>query len=153
MHLEQCYHEKKLKEEVKMINKLITISEFHFFSKKRERTESLPSSRHVGHYKWAAADSDLYLIHTTMINIGLINGLGQNRWKRCVYIMIEKVKGVSRINKLRIIQLFEIDLNFCLEVIFGDQLIYFAMKQRWLNSSQYGSKKYTYVIHLSLTKS
>ena len=58
---------------------------------------------------------------------------------KCVDIMIEKIKGVNKIQRLR--KLFEDDFNFYLKTIFGDRLMRFAMKHFSMNSNQYGSKR------------
>ena len=82
-----------MKQEVDNINKKITIMEFILLKKKkRESTELLPSGRHVGQHKVVAEDDDLAHLHTVMINIGLTNGVALPRWKKCVDIMIEKIK-------------------------------------------------------------
>ena len=106
-HLQRTYNEAKLKKEVQHINKPKTMAELiSFFKKKMESTEYSPSKRHIRHYKIAALGNDLSYLHTLIINIGLINGIALPQWKRCVDIMIEKVKGDSKIHRLRIIQLF-----------------------------------------------
>lgn len=53
--------------------------------------------------------------------------------------MLEKDKGSPNIHRLRIIQLFEADLNFLLALIFGQRLTKFTQEHCGLNKSQYGS--------------
>ena len=79
------------------------------------------------------------MLHLDMINIGLNCGVALNRWKRVLDIMLEKTPGDSRIHWLRIIQLFEADLNFLLALIFGHRLAMFANKHCNMNYSQFGS--------------
>ena len=98
-----------------------------FFTKKRKAQNLHQANNTLGTMK--------------MINIGLINGIDLPRWKRCVDIMIEKAKGVSKIHRLRIIQLFEADFSFCLKTIFGDRLMRFVLKYCSMNAIQYGSKR------------
>jgi len=50
--------------------------------------------------------------------------------------MIEKGKG-NFIEHLRIIQLFEADLNFVLHLIWGNRMIRNAQREQVLNDSQY----------------
>jgi hypothetical protein len=50
-------------------------------------------------------------VHAAMISIPLDEGFCPERWRQEIGIMLEKIPGVSRINKLRIIQLLEADLN------------------------------------------
>ena len=109
-------------------------------SKKRDSTESSPIGQHGGHYITAAGDTDLAMLHTMMINVSLMNGIALARWRKCVEKMIEKQKGKSKLHRLRIIQLYKADYNFCVKTIFGDWLMSFATKHCGLNKSQYGSK-------------
>ena len=54
--------------------------------------------------------------------------------------MIEKDKGSPKLHRLRVIQLLEADLNFCLGLVFRKRMMGFATKHCGLNESQYGSK-------------
>ena len=47
----------------------------------------------MGHYKAAAYSESLTLLHTQMLNIGLLSGVALNRWKRTTSLMLEKDKG------------------------------------------------------------
>ena len=53
--------------------------------------------------------------------------------------MLEKDKGILRIHRLRIIQLFEADYNFLLALVFGHRLTTFSRNHCSINASQYGS--------------
>ena len=55
--------------------------------------------------------------------------------------MLKKDKGSPKIDRLRIIQLFEADYNFFLSLVFGHRLMKFARQHCQLNNSQYGSMK------------
>ena len=55
--------------------------------------------------------------------------------------MLKKDKGSPKIDRLRIIQLFEADYNFVLSLILGHRLMNFARKHCQFNESQYGSLK------------
>ena len=64
-----------LAEETAKLNNDISPSEFkHYFRHKNESTESLPSGRHIGHYKAALHDNDIVDLHVAMLNIGLRTG-------------------------------------------------------------------------------
>jgi hypothetical protein len=54
--------------------------------------------------------------------------------------MLEKTKGCARINKLRVIQLLEADLNMALRIIFGRRLIQRAEDCGTIPMSQWGSR-------------
>ena len=53
--------------------------------------------------------------------------------------MLENDPGFPKLDRLRIIQLFEADYNFLLAILFGHRLMDFARRHCDLNESQYGS--------------
>ena len=141
-HLKKAFNEEKLREETKKINVPVTTAEFRFyFSKKKESTESSPSGRHIGHYKAILDNDDIVDLLVAMINIGIMTGHALNRWQHAVSVMLEKDKGRPKIDRLRIIQLFEADYNFFLSLVFGHRLMGFARRHCQFNESQYGSLK------------
>ena len=54
--------------------------------------------------------------------------------------MTEKNKGCAKIDKLRVIQLLEADLNMALQIIFGRRLMHRAEDHGTIPSSQWGSR-------------
>jgi hypothetical protein len=54
-----------------------------------------------------------------MMPIHLAEGFCPKRWRQAIDIMLENIPGVPRINKLRIIQLLEADLNQVLRSAFA----------------------------------
>ena len=74
-----------------------------------------------------------------ILNIAMRTGQALDRWKRTLSVMLEKDKGQSKINRLRIIQLFEAEYNFLLSLVFGRRIMTFARKYCNVNESQYGS--------------
>jgi hypothetical protein len=77
----------------------------------KETTSSSPSGRHIGHYKAVIKDPSLSALHAVMMSIPFQTGVFPERWKRVTDIMLEKSPGDSRCHRLRIIALFESDLN------------------------------------------
>jgi hypothetical protein len=55
-------------------------------------------------------------VHATMMEVSLDAVFCPERWKQAVDVMLEKVPGISRSDKLRIIQLLEADLNQVLRI-------------------------------------
>ena len=135
-----AYDAEALADEVAMINKDVSEEDFWFyFRRKDESTESSLSGRHIGHYKAILGHEDLVGLHVATMNIGLRTGQALERWKKTISVMLEKDKGQPKLHRLRIIQLFEVDLNFLLSLVFGHRLMKFARKHCRLNESQYGS--------------
>jgi hypothetical protein len=120
----------------------ITIDDFKtFFKHRKERTASSPSGRHMGIYKILAdrADyecHDIVHIIIMLINTSILTSRPLKQWKRSSQIMIEKGKG-QFIKNLRIIQLCEADLNFCLHIIWGNRLIRSTTKGSALDTAQF----------------
>ena len=54
--------------------------------------------------------------------------------------MLEKTKGCARVDKLRVIQLMEVDLNMALCIIFGRRLIHRAEDRGTIPLTQWGSR-------------
>jgi hypothetical protein len=71
-----------------------------------EKTASSFSGRGVHHYKACAEGSDDGLadiqsaIHATMMTVPLATGFCLERWKKAIDVMLEKIPGVVRSNKL-----------------------------------------------------
>jgi hypothetical protein len=101
----------------KMISPVVTTEDFiSCFGCVAEKISSSPSGRHVGHYLACIDLKDelsvlLAVVHAAMMSIPLAGGFCPERWRQAIDIMLEKIPGTPRINKLRIIQLLEADLN------------------------------------------
>jgi hypothetical protein len=92
-----------------------------------EKTSSSPSGRHVGHYLACIDLRDelsalLASVHAAMMSIPLAEGFCPERWRQAIFIMLEKITGVPRINKLRIIQLLEDELSHVLRSAFSKSI-------------------------------
>ena len=73
------------------------------------------------------------------MNIAIGRGISVKRWSNAVNVMIEKDPGRPRINRLRIIHLFEADYNLFLKLIWGSRLVRRAVLLDLLNDGQHGS--------------
>jgi hypothetical protein len=58
-------------------------------------------------------------IHTAMMSIPLAEGFFTERWRQAIGVMLEKIPGVPIINKLRIIQILEANMNQVLRSTFA----------------------------------
>jgi hypothetical protein len=90
-----------------------------------EKKSSSFSGRGVHHYKACTEGSDDGLadiqveVHAAMMTVPLDAGFCSNRWKQAADVMLEKVPGIPRSDKLRIIQLLEADLTQFLRIAFA----------------------------------
>jgi hypothetical protein len=74
-----------------------------------------------------------------MMTVPLDAGLYPERWKQAVDVMLEKVPGISRSDKLRIIQILEADLNQVLRIAFAWNITRLAKEHEGIISEhQYG---------------
>jgi hypothetical protein len=79
-----------------------------------------------------------------MLSIPLAEGFCPERWRQAIDIMLEKIPGVPRINKLRIIQLLEADLNQVLRSAFARNISKIAQETPGIISEhQYGRSHQT----------
>jgi hypothetical protein len=108
------------------------------------------SGRGVAHYKACAKGSDdgiadlLATVHAAMMPVPLDDGFFPSRWKHVVDVMLEKIPGVSRSDKLRIIQLLEADLNQVLRISFARNFARLAKEHEGIISKhQYGRAQKT----------
>jgi hypothetical protein len=89
-----------------------------------EKTASSPSGCGVHHYKACDEGSSeglsdiLCEVYAAMMTVPLIKGYCPEWWKQVIDIMLEKIPGVSRSDKLNIIKLLGADLNQVLWVAF-----------------------------------
>ena len=53
------------------------------------------------------------------MNLPFKLGFTLQRWTNALQVMLEKVKGTPRLDKLRVVQLLEADLDMSLQIVFG----------------------------------
>ena len=109
------------------------------FGRWREQTSTSPSGRHLGHYRAVIQDDTLLRCLTKFLDIAVQWGISISRWQYAINVMLEKDAGCPRINRLRIIHLFEADFNFILKVLWGHRLVRRAHDLKLINTGQYGS--------------
>jgi hypothetical protein len=128
-----------------------------------ERTTTSPSGRHLGHYKILLrlqiynqfneniSKRILYSIYQVIKVMAMI-GETLPRWCNVSTCMIEKVKGLSRIDKLRVIHLYEADYNLVLKIIWARKSVWNAEKNNTLHEGQSGSRPNHRAIDVVLRK-
>ena len=98
------------------------------FRKWKERTTTSLLQRHLGHYKYFLvsdsnddnlehSDFDKSILQTinTIINTIIASRVPLRRWLTSLVVMIEKILAVPRINKIRVIDIYEADYNLMLK--------------------------------------
>ena len=111
------------------------------FRKWNESTTTSPSQRHLGHYKsFLVSDSndnnpehtnfdkDILQTINTIINAIIASGVPLTRWLTSLNVMIEKIPAVPRINKIRVINIYEVDYNLMLKYFWPKQTTKHAVK-------------------------
>jgi hypothetical protein len=66
------------------------------------------------------------MVYATLISIPFEFDFTLDQWLNALQVMLEKTKGNPRLDKLRVIQLIEADLNMMLRIIFGRRLVHWA---------------------------
>ena len=75
-----------------------------------------------------------------MLSLPLKHGFAPSRWKKCINAILKKIPGQPRIEKLRIIMLYEADFNFMLKVIWGKRPVRDAEMYKCLGTENKGSR-------------
>ena len=104
----------------------------------KESTSSSISGLHFGHYKAAASSDTLSEFHAIMTDIAYNGGHPLQRWTKGLSVMLEKIKGNIRVNKLRAILLMEADFNFANKLILGSRMIKNGHAAGLIPTEQYG---------------
>jgi hypothetical protein len=105
-----------------------------------ESTSSLPSGRHVGHYKAILSFPDLVTLHASMMSIPFKVGFTADHWNKVVDIMLPKDADLVRCHRLRIIALLESDYNQAKWILIGRCFTHHMEDSNLLPSMQYGSR-------------
>jgi hypothetical protein len=111
------------------VNEEITLEDFKDAMRRwKESTSTSPSGRHLGHYisllTKIGDDTDelgekILCLHHKMLLIAQYRGQPFERWKSEVEIMLEKEPGDPKIDRLRIICLYEADYNLFLKIMWA----------------------------------
>ena len=82
----------------------------------KEKTSSLPSGINYTLWKCIASSNKISAYMAVMMRQSFMHGSVNDRWAKCINIMLEKKKGVQKIHMLRIIGLVEADFNTALKI-------------------------------------
>ena len=75
-----------------------------------------------------------------MLSIFIRTGYTPEQWKKCISCAIEKDPSTPNIAWLRIIHIYENDLNLMNKLLWGKRLIHHAEKHKAFGNDQYGSR-------------
>ena len=133
----------------------------------RESTSTSPSGRHLGHYKsLVTLDSfsskytelnpdpglDILQVLFQVAAATFQSGITLSRWTNITTCMIEKLPGTPRINKLRVIHLYEADYNLMNKLAWQRGVVWQAHTAGTLNTAQSGSRPYRTSIETVISK-
>ena len=94
-----------------------------FWKGAREKTSSSLSGRHFGHYKAASRNHNISEIHASFQHMASKSGIRLTRWAKGLTVMLEKIEGNIKVDKLRAILLMEADFNQMNKLLFGHRMI------------------------------
>jgi len=102
----------------------------------KERTSTSPSGRHLGHFhalfrplkakneedreRLEGIRTELIEMHATMLQTAYDNEHVYERWEYILTCMLSKDNGIPRIHRLRVIHLYECDLNLLFSIFFRE---------------------------------
>ena len=102
----------------------------------KERTSTSPSGRHLGHFhalfrplkaknkkhreQLDDIRQDIIDMHATMLQTAYDNEHVYKRWEYILTCMLAKESGIPRIHRLRVIHLYECDLNLLFSLFFRE---------------------------------
>ena len=131
------------------------------FKKWSERTTTSPSGCHLVHIKVIVVpylkdngniSAKVLDIHHKMLNLTIQLGFYPKRWTKCISCAMEKDRSSSKLARLRIIHLYEADLNLMTKFLWGKKIVWNAEAHGALCDDQFGSRPYKACIDVVLQK-
>ena len=119
----------------------ISMNDFQsMFNKKRETTSCGPFGIIMPHWKILAEDDYLSTIQARLMEAPFKYGFTYKEWEVSVHCMLMKDE-LPYYHRLRIIQLFEGDLNGALQLLFGRRQMEYMDKHGLNSDATYGGRK------------
>jgi hypothetical protein len=115
----------------------------------KEKTSTSPSGRHLGHYislmtkigdDTDAIGETILQLHHKMLKIAQYRRRPYARWKKETEVMLEKDPGDPKIDRLRIICLYEADYNLYLKIMWAHRMVKTAEDNNLFDNSQSGGR-------------
>ena len=118
----------------------LTLEEYRkFWKKKKELTVTSPFGLHIGHFKSVLDEDDILEVHMQLMLIPFEYTYAPKRWLSTVQVMLEKNPGNPWSHRLRIIELFDSQLNAAMQIFFGRRMMYNALDKEEMHPSTFGS--------------
>ena len=133
----------------------VEIDTAHFIDGMKKIGEGKSSSlsgRHYGIYKALLGSPIFCETVVRLINLSVRHCFLLRRWKKVIQVMLCKQPGNFNVNKLRVIQLLEADLNMYLRLIWGKRLVHHILQHGGLPNEQFGSRPGTQATSAALLK-
>lgn len=147
-HLQQL----QAKREAGMYPTSLPLQEYRgYWKKAREYTSCYPGDLSFASLKAAAQDDVNAEFECLMVEIPLFSGYAPNRWKKFLDVMLLKKEGLTQVEALRTIVLFQPDCN-CAFNFLGQAMMKHAKTPHLLAPEQYGSWKNYRSIDLAMNK-
>ena len=93
-----------------------------------ESTATSPSGRHMGHYKALVQDDNMAEFCITLMELPLQFGFASTRWVKSLQTRLPKDPDMKKVERLRVIHLFETEYSFVLRIIWGRRLLWNAQQ-------------------------
>ena len=131
---------RQFSEQLHLVRPTLSMEEYKkFWHKKKESTVTSPFGLHVGHYKAALQHAEILNVHRLLLLIPFQTGIVPHRWKKTVQTLLEKDPGHPWIHRLRIIELFDSQVNAGFQIFIGRKMVWEAVKTNSLHPASYGS--------------
>jgi hypothetical protein len=88
----------------------------------------------------ASIAKELLQLHVSLLQLGIQHKHSYSRWQRVANLMLEKDFGIPKIHRLRIIHLYEADLNLLMGIYFARVLVRHIESNHRFNDGCYGNR-------------
>ena len=111
-----------------------------YWRKARERTSCLPGALSFATLKAGSQDDTIAEFECVITRIPIFKGYTPHRWKKCMDVMITKKAGLTQVDSLCTIVLFQPDCNYAFKFL-GREMMAYTEKTGTLAPEQFGSRK------------
>ena len=113
----------------------------NYWKKKKEKTTSSISNRHIGTYKALIKNEPILNVISGIMSKAYESGVTLPRWTKDLDISLVKKPGKFRPEELRTIGTLEADFNQGAALHFSKRMMHTALQHNAIPASQYAKKK------------